>query len=207
MLSFTPSSRVQAFAAVNSMAPFLFAYIVLLFSMGLQASAARADSILFTELTVPGARLPTGCRLVPSRTEHLPGNQVRTGLWAGFPIPTNPWTGTDRRIVAAIREQVDPPPLTPDPPALDGRSHAAFRLRLADGVETAYVAIYGSDEPFLVVVSALRFTDDDQELQLSNERSRSATRFASGRTLIEVSGEQSRCFHTVVDYVRGIVKR
>ena len=145
--------------------------------------------------------------LVPSPTEHLAGNQVRSGMWAGFPIPTNPWTGADRRIVAAIREQVDPPLLTPDPPALDGRSYSAFRLRLADGVETAYVAIYAAENSFLVVVSAVRFIDDGKELQLSNERSHSATRFASGRTLIEVSGEQSRCFQTVFDYVRGIVKR
>lgn len=189
------------------MAPFLFAGIVLSFNVGLQATAARADSMVFTELTVPESRLTTGCRLVPSPTEHLAGNQVRGGMWAGFPIPTNPWTGADRRIAAAIREQVDPPPLTPDPPALDGRSDAAFRLRLADGVETAYVAIYGSEEPFLVVVSAVRFTDDGKELRLSNERSRSATRFASARTLIVVSGERSRCFDTVVDYVREIVKR
>lgn len=172
----------------------------------LPATAARVDSTRLTELTVAESRLVTGCRLVPSSTEHLASNRVRSGMWAGFPIPTNPWTGAERLIVAAIREHVDPPPLTPDPPALDGRSDAAFRLRLADGVETAFVAIYGSEEPVVVVVSAVRFTDDGKQLQLSNERSRSATRFASGRTLIEVSGEQSRCFHTVVDYVR-IVKR
>jgi hypothetical protein len=128
-------------------------------------------------------------------------------MWAGLPIPTNPWIGAERRIVAAIREQVDPPPLTPDPPALDSRGAAAFRLRLADGIEVAYVAVYGSDDPFLVVVSALRFTEDGKHLALSNEPRRSATRMASDRTLIEVSGQQSRCFPAVVAYISEILNR
>jgi hypothetical protein len=174
--------------------PFLLvAHIVFLSSVIVQTRAARADSIAFTQLTVPESRLAGGCRIVLSPTAHLPGNQGRAEMWAGLPIPTNPWIGADRRIVAAIREQVDPPPLTPDPPALDSRGAAAFRLRLADGIEVAYVGGYGSDDPFLVVVLALRLTEDRKPLALSNKSRRSATRMASGRTLIEVSGEQSRC--------------
>lgn len=183
------------------------ARIVLLFSIVLQANAVRSDSKIFNELTVPQSRLSTGCRLVPFPTEPLGSNQVRTGRWAGFPVPTNPWAGTDRRIIAAIRERTDPLPPAPDPPALDSRGYAAFRLRLADGVEAAYVAIYGSDEPFQVVVSALRFADEAKEPALSNDRARSATQFASGRNRIEVSGEQSRCFPAVVTYIRETVER
>jgi len=178
--------------------------IAFLFMAG-QASLARAQPQFPDDLTVPASRLATGCRLVPSATEHLAGNQMRMGLWAGFPIPTNPWTGTDRQIVAAIRERVDPPPLTPDPPALDSRSDAAFRLRLSDGVEAAYVAIYGSDEPFQVVVSSLRFAGGGNELALSKDRG--AARFVSDRILVQVSGDQSRCFPAIVTYIREIVKK
>ena len=188
------------------MASFCVARIVLL-SVGLQASAAHGQLQVLTELTVPRSRLPTGCQLVPSPTQHLAGSQVRVGVWAGLPIPTNPWTGTDRRTVAAIRERVDPPPLTPDPPALDSRGEAAFRLRLADGVEEAYAAVYGSEEPFLVVVLATRFGNDANDLTPSTARNPSVARFVSGRTLIGISGEQSRCFGAVVDYVNEIIKR
>jgi hypothetical protein len=181
--------------------------IALLFNVGLQASAGQRDSKLLTELTLPESRLATGCRLVPAPTEHLAGKPVRGGMWAGFPIPTNPWAGTDRHIVAAIREQVDPPPVTPDPPALDSRGNAAFRLRLADGVEAAYAAIYGSDEPFLVVVLAIRFGEEGKPLTASTDRSRSTAHFASGRTLIGISGEQSRCFPAVVAYVKEMMNR
>jgi hypothetical protein len=91
-------------------------------------------------LTVPPDRLPLGCALSPSATANV-GNQIVGGLWASLPITSNPWTGTDRRIIATIRERIEGP--QPGPSAPLSRSEAArFRLALADGVEEAYAAVY-----------------------------------------------------------------
>jgi hypothetical protein len=61
------------------------------------------------DLTVPADRLPTGCGLSPSPWIRSSDNRVRSGLWAGLPISSNPWTGTDRAIVASIVERVIDP--------------------------------------------------------------------------------------------------
>jgi len=48
--------------------------------------------ISMNDLTVPQDRLPAGCTLSPTASVRLDGNRVRGGLWAGLPIPINPWT-------------------------------------------------------------------------------------------------------------------
>src|SRR5687768_15642469 len=94
------------------------------------------------QLTVPAERLPAGCTLSPAPAQSIDGQHVRGGLWAGLPISRNPWVGTDRQIIASIRERVDPPSELPDGPPLSRAELARARLRLADGVEAGYAAVY-----------------------------------------------------------------
>src|SRR5947207_12255910 len=71
----------------------------------------------------------------------------------------NPWIGTDRPLVATIRERVDAPPPVTDGPPLSAPEATRFRLRLADGVEEAYAAVYKQDGPPAIVVYGLRFAN------------------------------------------------
>jgi len=94
-----------------------------------------------TELTVPAQRLPADCALPDAPVIRIGDNKMQSGLWAGLPITSNPWIGSDRAIVAAIVERMDRPTLVPDAP-LTPRDAARFRLQLADGVDEAYAAVY-----------------------------------------------------------------
>ena len=69
--------------------------------------------VTMQDLTVPKERLPVGCGLSPA-AYLVEGNRVTGGLWAGLEIPTNPWAGTERRVIASIREHTDGPSLVPD---------------------------------------------------------------------------------------------
>src|SRR5229473_812071 len=105
------------------------------------------------DLTVPKKRLPAGCGLVPAPSVSLGGNRVQYGLWAGLPVPTNPWSGTDRPTIVEIRERMDGPSLVPDGPPPTAREISRYRSQLANGVEEGYAAIYTQS----VVVYAVRF--------------------------------------------------
>src|SRR5687768_14259440 len=131
-----------------------------------QSSGSRV--VTMQELTVPPERLPTGCVLSPAQSVRLEGNRVRGRNWAGLPIPTNPWAGTDAPLIASIRERVDGPVLMPDGPPLTARQSARYRLHLAEGVEEAYAAIYTQEGPAefeprdVIVVYGLRFPDAER---------------------------------------------
>src|SRR5580693_1202638 len=92
--------------------------------------------ITMRDLTLPAERLPVGCVLSPTPSAHLDGSRVRSGLWAGF--PANPWTGTDRRLMASIRQFVDGSAAVPDGPPLSARELSRYLALLADGIEEAY---------------------------------------------------------------------
>jgi len=94
-------------------------------SIALSASTGALPRLTaIHELTVPKERLSARCALSPAASVHLDGNTVRGGLWAGLPIATNPWAGTDAPIMASLREHLDPP-LPPDGPLLrQGRALA-----------------------------------------------------------------------------------
>lgn len=117
--------------------------ITLATSIAIAPGAAQSvlpRPVTLHDLTVPTDRLPTGCALSPAASLPLDGKRVRTGLWAGLPIAMNPWTGTDRPLIASIRERMDGPTLTPDGPPPTARELSRYRSRLADGVEEAYAA-------------------------------------------------------------------
>ena len=167
---------------------------------------SKSDFAKLEDLTVPVSRLSSSCGLSPGRSQGWPEGRVRGGVRVGLPITSNPWVGSDGSIVVAIRQHVEGVARVVDGPPLDARGLAAFRRRLADGVEAAYAAVYGSGEPEYVVVCAVRFvsaTDADPE-SIAPRRS---TRLVSGRTVVDVSGDRSPCFSAVEAYVRSMVSR
>src|SRR5437867_1306584 len=96
--------------------------LVLAMSVALAAGASQTAPprvLSMRDLTLPAERLPVGCALSSAPSVHLDGNRVRYGLWSGF--PANPWIGTDRRLMASIRELVDGPATIPDGPPLDAK--------------------------------------------------------------------------------------
>jgi hypothetical protein len=175
-----------------------------------EAARAHAQGAFpLTDLTVPAERLPTGCSLSPSPWIRSSDNRVRTGLWAGLPISSNPWTGTDRAIVASIVERVIDPPRLPDGPPLTSRELARFRLRLADGVEEGYAAVYTDGGLSLITVNALRYSDITQLPSWRNpERVRPGSfRLTFGRTVLVVSGEDGPCLQAVGAHVKELASR
>lgn len=138
--------------------------------------------------------------------EALAGKLIQS---AGLPISSNPWTGTDRAIVAAIQERVIDPPPIPDGPPTTKSELARFRLRLADGVEAAYAAIYTDGSPHLITVYAVRYADASQlPSQRRSGRGRPANlRLTSDRTVLVVSGEDGACLKAVGARVKELAVR
>jgi hypothetical protein len=161
------------------------------------------------ELTVPGDRLPAGCALSPGDSIQADGNRVRgRGLLWGLPIPTNPWTGTDRRIVASISERVHGPIMAPDGPPLTARELARFRSQLADGVEEAYAASYTQGESQVAVVYAARFSSterpDDRQSGRRASTDPRVVRVEIGPIIALVSGDGGQCFQAVGAYLKSL---
>lgn len=180
--------------------------IALAWSLAMAFGAARATGprvVTMPDLTVPRARLPDGCVLSPA---HRDVNTMRGAPWAGLPIPTNPWTGTDRRTAALIRDRMEGPARAPDGPPLDARERSQFQLHLADAVEEAYAAIYMQAERERVVVYALRFAAGQRPLaRQSGARGGDpkVVRVSMGSTVAVVSGDGGACFQAVAAYVKS----
>ena len=86
--------------------------IVLALSIAIPSGATQNSPprvVALQELTVPAERLPPGCVLSSDDTARRDGTRVRSRNWAGLRIPSNPWAGTDRPLVASIRERMDRP--------------------------------------------------------------------------------------------------
>jgi len=170
------------------------------------AQSVSPRSVSLKDLTIPANRLPTGCSLSPTSTVHLDGNRLRTGLWAGLPIPTNPWTGADRPTVAEIRERMQWSRLPmPDGPPLDRKAAARDRLLLADGVEEAYAAIYSmSPDGSPIVVYALRFTATTRPFYPPGTASNH--RIETGTIDAFVSGDGGQCARAVEAYLKSLAR-
>ena len=162
----------------------LFVAFVMFFS-SVSGSTLHAQSPL-ERLTVPFQQLPAECRLTSSDSVHVDG-KVRGGLWAGLPITGNPWVGSDVQIVAAIRERTEPPYPVPDGPPMTRAELARTRLRLAEGVEAAYAAVYADAAERLVIVTAF-------------------TLVSTPAIVAKVTGEKSACYAAVSAHVREITR-
>jgi hypothetical protein len=178
-------------------------------AMSLAAAFAVAQNtqplpVKMQDLTVPQDRLPIGCGLSAADSVPLDGNRIRGGLWGGLPIATNPWTGTDRLLVALIRERVESPRAMPDAPMLTRSELARFRLALADGVEEGYAAFYVQGEAEVIGVYGLRFADAERTRLYSTSRVSPATPVEIGSIRAFVSGNDGPCFQAIAAYVRSL---
>ena len=180
------------------------------FAIGTNAVAAEggAANIALDDLTVPADRLAAGCVVSPAPWVRLEGDTFRGGLWANLPIPTNPWSGTDAQLLATIRERIDPA-LLPDGPPLSRGELGRFRMKLAEGVEAAYAAVYiqpGSEN--LIVVQALKFATGAEAVSAwknISAKNPNVVRDASSTVVVAVSGA-GECFETVRTYVNSLLK-
>lgn len=173
------------------------------------ASQTPARSISMRDLTVPAERLPVGCALAPTPTMRLDGGRVRGGLWAEF--PTNPWSGSDRRLTASIRQRVDGPLTIADGPPLDASALSRYLGQLADGIEEAYGAVYMQSATDLITVRAVRFAPNERAATgfPSDTTPVSANppllRVAIGPIVAIVNGSDGPCFRVVSTHLKSLV--
>jgi hypothetical protein len=167
-------------------------------------SQAPPREIGLADLTVPNDRLPAGCALAAAPLERLEGNRVRGGLWTGLNIGTNPWIGTDAPILAAIRERLAPSE-SPDGPPLTPAQARRYFLQLADGIDQAYVAIYGEhDVSGLTAVYGLQFPTADGALTFARNARATSKAVVNGRIAAFSVGPGSDCFQAIREYVNGL---
>ena len=187
------------------------------------AGSVQSGQTLIT-LTVPAAALPNDCALTPPPAPN-PAPTVRGGVTvvhgpplSKFPqFPTNPWTGTDRKTVAAIHMAIDataawPRPPLPDAPPTTSRDAADAELKWADNILEAYHAAYTAVDGYQVEVFAVTFNDvklttaPESLSAMLNPRQRGfTTRFVRGATVVRVSALHSTdCFEAVRAYTESL---
>lgn len=180
---------------------------VLLIVVLLPAAALAQKPSGLADLTVPGERLSTGCRLSPTPSVKLEGNRVRGGLWAG--LPGNPWIGSDAAQVARIASVFNPPARMSDGPPLNSHDAALFRLRLADGIEDGYEAVYVSgDTTVMNIVYGLRFPTP-AAARLFFQQSRFAldpNAVQAGSVVALLAGPAGDCHDAVLGHLKSLAQ-
>src|SRR5262245_2743283 len=171
------------------------ASLVALLCLSLQMSGT-AQSL--SALTVPAAALPNGCT--------IGAPQARTP-W--IPFPTNPWSGTDRKLMTEVRSASDGYPRMPDGPPLSAREAQAFQLKLADDVVEAYQAQYAWTDGSQVSVSALTFRDATlagRGTLLESDAQRGVIqRIVRGATVVRVTAPaRTACLDAVRAHIESI---
>ena len=197
---------INAFIGAMSVAVVLTMSVAVTVS---ESQPAPPHIVSVRDLTVPAERLPIACTLSPAPSVQLDGGRVRSGLRAGF--PTNPWIGTDRRLVASIRELVDGPAAVPDGPPLDAKQLSRYLGQLADGVEEAYGAVYMQSDAELITVRAVKFAPGEKPptTRYASDRRVAGTpaliRVAIGPIVAIVTGDGD-CFQAVGAYLQSLAK-
>ena len=175
------------------------------------AGAERSGQTL-SALTVPAAALPSGCALTQLAPRPAPIARGRVTVIHGAPwspFPTNPWSGTDRKIVTEVRKVIDGTPRMPDGPPLEAREAAALELKLADNVLEAYHAVYASADGTRVEVFAVTFNDEalakpERLSETMNPPRGLRSRLVRGATVVVVSAPTAgECARTVESYIRS----
>jgi len=136
-------------------------FIAFLLAGGVVAGSVQSGQTLGA-LTVPAAALPSGCALKPPAPRPAPISRggvtvIHGATWS--PFPTNPWSGSDRKFVTAVRKAIDGAPRMPDGPPLEARDAAAFELKWVEHILEAYHAGYASADGSQVEVFAVTFND------------------------------------------------
>lgn len=166
-------------------------------------------------LTMPNRALPSDCALKqpaakPAPSSRAQGTVTRSVEWS--PFPTNPWSGTDRKLVTEVRQAIDGTPRLPDGPPLEPRDAAVFLLKWADDVVDAYRAVYASSGGSEVGVWAVRFNDDNLAKPepppgtIHPTRSRGfRSRLVLGATVVLVTAPASNeCVRAIDGYIRSL---
>jgi hypothetical protein len=176
---------------VGAMAALRLSRVVALGIVLSTAGIPAQSPIVFENLTVPPARLVAGCRLSPS-----------PAVLAATPaVPSNPWRGDDRLLVATIREGITGSPPLPDGPPVSKAELARFRLQLADDVEEAYAATYSDAGANRVTVFAVRFKTGVPDLPRRAAAPRESIRLVRDRTVVVASGLAGPCFQSIAAYL------
>lgn len=153
------------------------------------------QAVTWSPLTAPPERLAPGCILAPK----VDG--------VGLHVAETPWIGTDRVTVGAIRARVGGPLRTPDGPVFTTGEVSRFRLRLAEGIDDAYVAVYREEGSSLVVVYGLRFAslDSKERRRLDESGSPGAMSLVRiGSMVVSVQGGTGACGRFIHDYVKSL---
>jgi hypothetical protein len=177
--------------------------------------AAPQSGVSLSALTVPTAGLPSGCALKPPPPAPAPiaRGGVTTIHGAVSLFPANPWSGTDRKIVAAVHMTIDAPPGRALPDALPVAPHdaAASELKWADNILEAYHAAYLSMDGLSVEVFAVTFNDvklattPESVSAMLNPPRGLTTRLVRGAIVVRVSAPGSaQCFGTVRAYIESL---
>jgi hypothetical protein len=202
-----------------------------LWRLGLAQGAVPPPPVTMLDLTVPKERLPAGCSLKandPAPSTSLPtspGVQVvrvtpQLKTW-GLP-PTNPWVGTDRHILAALRRRVDAAGASPLPDADLGirrmpdappptyqqaaRDQAAELLAPADGIQEGYAATYSQSGADDLTVAAVRFEQSPGALAPVPADKPADQLFAMGLIRVVLHGPSGACGTAVSSYLKALGK-
>lgn len=176
-----------------------------LFSASLLQPSAPQFSL--RDLAIDSASLRTPCRLAPAPSRPANGTRVVTGLWAGLPIRTNPWIGTDASILSAIRMRMGAALTSPDGPPLTPAQNTRYLSHLADGVAEGFAAIYDDGGTDVTAVYALRFIDPSGagEFAASLRGKGSAPLVIRGDVVARVVGGGSGCAAQLATHLGALV--
>ena len=167
-------------------------------SMAIGAGESQAPPrrpVMMQDLTVPVGMLPAGCALAPVPT------RISFGRAGG--LPANPWIGTDRERVIAIRGGIGARMRgVPDGPPIDAGASSRYWAQLASGVEEAYAAIYTEPEDS-VTVQAIRFAPAERHPAPELSGNPNSIRVDIGSIVATVTGNGD-CFQTVGAYVKSL---
>jgi hypothetical protein len=172
------------------------------------AGRSRNRAVTLADLTVPAKLLPPRC-VMPSRPSvTTPGRPSIGGLWAGLPVPTNPWIGRDPGLIAALRARVEPP-LLPDGPPLSRSQEVRYRLKLAEGVEAGYAAFYADADTSIVAVYGVEFAVGEAPTRQppSWAPASGQTRLDLGRLAVWIVGTDTPCSRAVGGYVQSLARQ
>ena len=159
-----------------------------------------AKAVAMQDLTVPENQLPTGCRLKVIDSSRR-GPIIRMSAQP-FSIAGNPWTGTDRRILATLRQHLDGYGMVrlPDGPPLTNSEASAMLLKFADGVEEGYVATYTQTDSRDLSVWAVRFTPGERD----RHSSQTVRAIDIGPIRAALVGDASACSTAVETHLRSL---
>ncbi|HKW00096.1 MAG TPA: hypothetical protein VJN96_09735 [Vicinamibacterales bacterium] len=190
-------------------APLLVSMLAAPVSAGMPQTSVTLDA-----LTVPDAKLPAGCRLhpptpPPTRITHGDTTTIKLAPAPYFPYPSNPWTGTDRRLVVESRKRIDPFGVPDGPPPMLAERTKMEGAWVAN-VREGYHAGYLSADNTTVDVTAIKFDDatlvtTTRTLPDTHEPHDVSDRVTLGAVVVVVrANSTTECFNAVDKHIKSI---